>query len=130
MQLIALRNQIGYNVLLKTKFTNTLLLGDSIIAGLLRYFRVCQIFYPIKSINFRNWERLSRKNGQVSHESINTFIAEKCGYIMWKQPSFHIFSYEYSWLYYQYWLLLSWTIQQYQRFHLRIDLTRWKLVRK
>ena len=32
-------------LLLKNQFTNTLLLGDSIIGGLLRYFKVCQIYF-------------------------------------------------------------------------------------
>ena len=39
-------------LLLKNQFTNTLLLGDSIIAGLLRYLKVWQrYFMPLSALN-------------------------------------------------------------------------------
>ena len=41
-----------YHYLLKKQFTNTLLLGDSIIAGLLRYLKVWQRYFsPLKELN-------------------------------------------------------------------------------
>ena len=40
-------------LLLKNQFTNTLLLGDSIIAGLSRYLKAWQrYFIPLKVLNF------------------------------------------------------------------------------
>ena len=51
-----------------------------------RFFEIfesmAEIFYPIEGIKFWNWRRPSGKCALANQESINTFIAEKCGCIM------------------------------------------------
>ena len=89
------------------------------------YFEIFEsmtdIFYPIKGIKFGNWRSPSEKYVLVCQEPINTSIAEKCDCIMWNQQLFHSFSYGYSCLYYQHWLLIAWKIQQYQCFCWWVD---------
>ena len=75
----------------------TLLLGDSIIAGLSRYLKLWpRYFTPLEALNFGiGGDRVVNVIWQLK-KSINTSIAEKCGRIVWNQQPFHRFSYGYS----------------------------------
>ena len=84
-------------LLLKNLFTNTLLLGASIIAGLSRYLKVWQRYFTLlEALNFGiEGDRVVNVIWQLQ-KSINTSITEKCGCIVWNQQPFHRFSYGYS----------------------------------
>ena len=99
-----------FYLLLKNQFTNTLLLGDSIIADLSRYLKVWQKYVtPLKALNFgiggKRVENVLRwSKNLLTPPSLENVVVELTN--MWNQP-FHRLSFGYIWLYCQHWLLFA-----------------------